>query len=111
MPDGLTPDLEIVSETHTWSSEFVDRAAIDCGRWAAARREQICVDVARSYLPRPLRWMVGRPRLLRIAYALRPSWRPTIYVGVDGEFTVFSARAKDGTLMYFEGSTAREESA
>lgn len=69
-------------------------------------RERLVVKVARSYLPRGLRWLVRTPRLLAIVYKLRSSWRPTIYVGVDPGACAFCARSKDGTLHVLEVSTA-----
>lgn len=54
----------------------------------AEQREQAMREIARSYLPRPLRWLVGRPRALAVAYRVRPRWRPTIVTGTDGGISV-----------------------
>lgn len=76
----------------------------------AGQRERLVERVARSWLPRPLRWLVRHPRALRVAYAVRPRWRPTVHVGVDGDVSVYSARMKDGTLAVLEITTRFKDS-
>lgn len=105
--DIQTDDFEIVSETHTWDAPFAVGAFESLADIQAHQRERIAEHIARENLPQRLRWLVDRPRLLRLVYALRPAWRPTIYVGTDGEFTVYSARSRNGRIAFFEGSTAR----
>lgn len=45
---------------------------------AVAERERAARTVAVSHLPRRLFWLVDHPRLLRLFYRLRPSWRPMV---------------------------------
>lgn len=66
------------------------------------RREGALIDVARGYLPRPLRWAADRPRVLRVLYRVRPSWRPMIAFGVDGDITVAAIRRADGSVLILE---------
>lgn len=54
----------------------------------AERREDAMREIARSYLPRLLRWLADHPRALALAYRIRPKWRPTIVTGTDLGTTV-----------------------
>lgn len=63
--------------------------------WDLARqREDALRGVARSYLPRPLKWAADHPRVLRWLYRLRRSWRPVVVTGTDLGVTVMAVRER-----------------
>lgn len=103
-------NAECAAEIHRWDTDFMNAAVRGLATIQTGQRERLARRAALTYLPRGLKWLVDRPRLLRVVYKLRPSWRPTIYVGVDGDFTAFCVRGKHG-IIYCEGSTARVDDA
>lgn len=107
MTQGFTtpPCPPDIAEARSW----IDRAVFDASCRAAASREDVLREVARDELPRRLRRLVDHPRMLRIAYRLRPRWRPTIVVGYDfgcDRFTfVETVRRSDGTMVVLPAVT------
>jgi hypothetical protein len=73
---------------------------------AAARHEDAVRQVFRERLPRALRWAVDHPRVLRVAYRLRPAWSPPITYGFDGfgGAVVVAVGARDGTFVIVDSS-------
>ena len=64
----------------------------------AERRVRAVRAIVEDHLPRRLHWLIDRPRLLAIAYRIRPRWRPhvelypmTIDVSTAGDTTIVSA--------------------
>lgn len=64
-------------------SSFMGVMLWEAARADAERVEAMVRDTARAGLPRGLRWLADRPRLLAVAYRVRPSWRPTVVCGFD----------------------------
>lgn len=85
--------------------DWIDEAVFKASEIHAAQQERLAERVAESWLPHPLRWLVGHPRLLRFAYRLRPGWRPLMYVSTDDGSTAYCARMKDGTMAVLEITT------
>lgn len=86
-------------------SETIKGAVFRASEIHAAQQERLAERVAQSWLPRPLRRLVDHPRLLRVAYFIRPRWRPVIRVGHDLNTTVYTAQMKDGTVAVLRVET------
>lgn len=87
--------------THPSRSVLDD--AINRASWELARqREDALREAAREYLPRPLRWAVNHPRILRVLYRLRRSWAPRIVYGFDLGTGVAVTQRKDGSVIVTE---------
>lgn len=93
-----------VVDEEQFQSNFLNDLVNRLSATRAANLERLARQVARTYLPRRLGWLVDHPRLLRIAYKLRPSWCPMIYYGIDGDATAVGMRSKDGTFHLLETS-------
>jgi len=78
---------------------FIDRAVNEAGWKLAEQRELACRFLARSHLPRRLSRLAEHPRLLRVAYFLRPKWRPRVYVGTDLDVQVVTGQTPDGVTV------------
>lgn len=87
-------------------NEALDRAFNELMWKRAEAHEDALRDVARSYLPRALRWLVDHPRLLKAAYQLRRRWQPVVHVGADLDNTVAMVQHKDGTLIVLNETIA-----
>lgn len=85
-------------ERSDWTQYAIDKASWDL----AGQRDDALRDAACSYLPRPLKWSVDHPRVLRVLYRLHPSWRPRVTVGVDLGVTVVGTLSKDGRVVFTE---------
>lgn len=97
----VVPDHWIVGED-AGMGDFLNRAISETAWNLAAQREDALREVAREYLPRPLRWAVDHPRVLRVLYRVRRHWRPRVVTGTDGELTVGMVEGKDGTMYVTE---------
>lgn len=95
------------AETPLHQSEVI-AAAVNRAAWELARRREDALrEAAREYLPRPLRWSVDHPRILRRIYRFKRSWAPRIFYGADLGSAVAATQRKDGTLIV--GETFRIE--
>lgn len=82
-------------------SDFMDRAISEASWKLAEQREDVLREAAREYLPRPLRWAVDHPHVLRVLYRVRRSWRPRVY-GTDLGVTVAMVQGEDGRMAVTE---------
>ena len=85
--------------------EHFDPSAVAAAAWKqiAEQREDAYRSIARERLPRRLGWVIDRPGLLKLAYRLRPSWRPTVFIGTDGDTTVTMCESGDGVMTVLTG--------
>lgn len=102
-PQSILAHPRAASVYATLYGRLIHDAITDCARQVSRRDNEILMEVCATFLPRGLKWMAGRRRLLRIVYRLRPNWRPTVNWGVDGDILVGVVKDANG-ISYLLGA-------
>lgn len=98
-PDTSATRSDLVARDGTVTAEpWVDlnRIAADIALQQAETREGMVRAALTRALPRRTRWLLDHPRSLKLAFKLRPSWKPLVTVGQDGDCTVEMLHTRDG---------------
>jgi hypothetical protein len=79
MPDRIVVDNHpLLEPMDTPLTRWIDETVRQHSRQITKQRETYCRELLEARLPRRLRWLIDKPKLLKRVLRIAPWWRPTL---------------------------------